>query len=77
MAENTSGVTVDGVNLPRELVSRVVEHLQTQATYTPSERNQAALLAVAGELLTHVSGVPETRHQTFAPRGTHGKDTQP
>lgn len=51
------GVEVQGVTLPRELVRRAIEHLQTQATYSPSERNKAALLAVAGELLAHVSGV--------------------
>lgn len=51
-----SGVRVGHVSLPREVVSRAIEHLQSQATYTPSERNKEALLAVAGELLAHVSG---------------------
>lgn len=52
-----AGVRVGHVSLPREVVSRAIEHLQSQATYTPSERNKEALLAVAGELLAHVSGV--------------------
>lgn len=52
-----AGIAGDCVTLPKRLVLHAVEHLQSQAEHTPSERNRDSLREAAAEMLSHVSGV--------------------